>query len=263
MSQTKMVFQRLEKKYIITQAQRKLLLEKVGDKLKNDIFDASTICNIYFDTDQYFLINTSIQKPPYKEKLRLRSYGIPNSNSLVYLEIKKKYKGIVNKRRISLTLSQAQELLKNNTLPKESTQILSELAYFIKYYQPKPKVFIAYERNALIGSDDNELRITFDSQLRRRYDELDFTYGSHGKLLLNPDQVLMEIKAANAYPLWLTHVLSDMKVYPTSFSKYGTAYMNDMVKEKKLILSKGQSYGETLNIDSYQQKEAAICLQAY
>lgn len=262
MAKTKMVFQRLEKKYIITQEQKKLFLEKAGNRLKTDLYDASTICNIYFDTDQFALINRSIQKPPYKEKLRLRSYGILKSDSDIYLEIKKKYKGTVNKRRISLTLTQAQELLKHNKLPNKSTQISTELAYFMNFYQPKPKIFIAYERNAWIGNEDKELRITFDTQLRRRYDRLSFTDGDSGKLLLNKNQALMEIKVANAYPLWLTHILSEMKLYPTSFSKYGTAYMSDIVKEKKLILPKESAYSEA-SVFGYQQKEAYSCLQAY
>lgn len=262
MAKTKMVFQRLEKKYIITQEQKKLFLEKAGNRLETDLYDASTICNIYFDTDQFALINRSIQKPPYKEKLRLRSYGILKSDSDIYLEIKKKYKGTVNKRRISLTLTQAQELLKHNKLPNKSTQISTELAYFMNFYQPKPKIFIAYERNAWIGNEDKELRITFDTQLRRRYDRLSFTDGDSGKLLLNKNQALMEIKVANAYPLWLTHILSEMKLYPTSFSKYGTAYMSDIVKEKKLTLPKESAHSEA-SVFSYQQKEAYSCLQAY
>ena len=262
MAQTKMVFQRLEKKYIITQAQKMLFLEKAGTHLKNDLFDASTICNIYFDTDQYALINRSIQKPPYKEKLRLRSYGNPNSDDTVYLEIKKKYKGTVNKRRIALTITQAQELLQHRTLPKENTQILRELAYFMKFYQPTPKIFIAYERNAWIGSEDKELRITFDTQLRRRYDRLSFTDGDDGKPLLNHNQALMEIKVANAYPLWLTHILSELKLYPASFSKYGTAYMRDIVTAKQLTLSNEFTCREA-SAFGYQQKEAYSCLQAY
>lgn len=264
MAQTKMVFQRLEKKYIITQEQMELLIKKAGDKLKNDVFDAATICNIYFDTDQYSLINASVQKPPYKEKLRMRSYGIPNADSNVYLEIKKKYKGIVNKRRISMPLSQAQRLLNDNMLPCHNTQIQAELAYFMEYHKPKPKVFIAYERMALIGRIDQELRITFDSHIRRRHDQLDFTCGTYGKEILPQNQILMEIKVPGAYPLWLTHILSDMKLYPTSFSKYGSVFLADIIKGKQLPLYKQQKQHQSIQTTiSELQKEAYSCLQAY
>lgn len=264
MTATKMVFQRLEKKYIITQEQMELLLEKANDKLTNDIFGASTICNIYFDTDQYHLINTSVQKPPYKEKLRMRSYGVANEESCIYLEIKKKYKGIVNKRRISLSLSMAQALLNEGKLPLHDTQIQTEIAYFINYYKPKPKVFIAYERTALIGSEDKELRITFDSQIRRRYEQLDLSRDAYGKQLLAPKQILMEIKVPHTYPLWLTHILSELKFYPTSFSKYGNIFLEDIIKGKQLPLAAQATYqNKKSGILEPQKEESYSCLQAY
>lgn len=265
MTNTKTVFQRLEKKYLITQQQKQQILKQAGNYLTADEFQASTICNIYFDTEQYSLITTSIQKPPYKEKLRLRSYGIPNEESIVFLEIKKKWQGIVNKRRIPMTLVEAAAYIQTHTSQKAS-QIQAEIDYFMRYYQPLPKVYLAYERMAMVGVIDTELRITFDEAIRRRYDHLDLAYGDQGELLLTPDQILMEIKVPKAYPLWLTHILSAMEVYPISFSKYGNVFIEDIVKGKQ----QSSVLGLTENCCAMQQakhtatqKERGItCLQA-
>lgn len=265
MASTKMVFQRLEKKYLMTSAQKNEFMKRAEDELEDDVFAAATICNIYFDTDQYSLITSSIQKPPYKEKLRMRSYGIANENKEVYLEIKKKCKGIVNKRRISMNLTEAAYLLEHGKLLHSNTQIHSELSYFMQYYQPKPKVFIAYERSAYSGSREADLRITFDSHIRRRYDNLDLSYGDQGDDLLKSDQILMEIKVPGAYPLWLTHILSDMKLYPISFSKYGTAFLEDIIKTKQLCNSQQVKAKQTASAHDYKrQKEGVLsCLQVY
>lgn len=262
MVNAKMVFQRMEKKYMITQAQKDEIMRRSKQLLKDDIFAAATICNIYYDTDHDSLITASIQKPPYKEKLRLRSYGINKENN-VYLEIKKKYKGIVNKRRISLYPDEAAYLLKSGKLLHQKTQIRSEIAYFLQYYQPKPKVFIAYERTAYLGIVDKDLRITFDSHIRRRYDHLDLTTNADGKELLNDDQILMEIKVPGAFPLWLTHILSDMKLYPTSFSKYGSVFVEDTLKDKQLLKSQSFRLSNDLLHETTIQEGAYSCLQAY
>lgn len=260
MASVKMVFQRLEKKYLINEAQKSELLQRASNYLTDDVFDAATVCNIYFDTDRYDLITTSLQKPPYKEKLRLRSYGVAHKDSTVYLEIKKKCKGIVNKRRISLNETEAVMLLQTGKLPHHNTQIQAEIDYFIQYYQPKPKVYIAYERSALIGKSAPDLRITFDQNIRRRYDHLDLTYETDGKTVLDDDKILMEIKVPGAYPLWLTRILSDMKLYPTSFSKYGTVFLHDMVKSKTPII---QNQDQFISNPAIQKEEAFSCLQVY
>ena len=205
-----------------------------------------TICNIYFDTDDDVLIRRSIEKPIYKEKLRLRSYGIPGQGSTEYLEIKKKYKKVVYKRRIPLTYEQAENYLQHGILPEPKTgskdQILRELRYFHEHYQPKPKVFLAYDRIALIGLDDPDLRVTFDCNIRCREDRLDPALGDDGELILPADMVLMEIKVPGAYPIWMTRILSREKLYPTSFSKYGNFY------KQKLLASLLEKNVEETNI---------------
>lgn len=236
MKATKMTFQRLEKKYLLDPKQAQAFLERANDHLEMDEFGSSTICNIYFDTDHFELITNSLQKPPYKEKLRLRSYGIPKEDSIVFLEIKKKCSGVVNKRRVAMTLKEVKEYVYHGILPKQSSQILSEIDYFISFYQPQPKVFLAYDRVPMVEIGNSDLRITFDQNIRRRYDFLQLEHGDQGTHILPQGYTLMEIKVSDAYPMWLTHVLSDLKIYPKSFSKYGTVFMEDIVKKERGML---------------------------
>ncbi len=218
------VFKRYEKKYMLNESQYEQLTAVINEHMKIDQYGKHTICNIYFDTDDYRLIRTSIEKPKYKEKLRLRSYGIPTPDSKVFLEIKKKFDGIVYKRRISFSLKEAYSYLTNGTYPAEDTQIKKEIDYFISYYHPTPKMYIAYDRIAYFCEDDANFRITFDSNIRYRKEDLFLDHGDHGDTLLDEAMHLMELKIAGAIPLWLVHAMSDLKIYPTSFSKYGTIY---------------------------------------
>lgn len=233
MKENKLIFQRLEKKYLIHETQKELFLKSAMPYLTMDTFGSSTICNIYYDTDSYELITNSIQKPPYKEKLRLRSYGVCDKNAIVFLEIKKKYKGIVHKRRIPLTISEAQKYLNQGIKPSKQSQILEEIDYFLAFYRPKPKVFLAYDRLPLTGIQQPDLRITFDTNLRRRYDRLSLLEGDQGSLLLPKEMTIMEIKVKEAYPLWLTNLLNENGIYPNSFSKYGTAFQKDVIEKER------------------------------
>lgn len=232
--QTSYVFERIEKKYLLSEDKFNLFFQRIEPYMTIDKFGLHTICNIYYDTDKYDLIRTSLEKPQYKEKLRLRSYGVPGENNNVFLEIKKKYKKTVYKRRISLKLSEAENYLENGIKPEKNNQILNEIDYFINFYKPKKKVFIAYDRVALFGNEDENLRITFDVDLRSRSCDLDLKKGDYGKPMDNFNGYLMEIKVSQALPLWLVHILSELQIYPASFSKYGNIYKQDLIRENSL-----------------------------
>ncbi|PHV69351.1 molecular chaperone [Sporanaerobium hydrogeniformans] len=238
MAGTIYVFKRVEKKYLLTADKYEQLLEAIEPYMMRDEYGEHTIGNIYYDTATYELISRSIEKPKYKEKLRLRSYGIPNKQDKVYLELKKKYKGTVFKRRISLTLEEAERYLEKGIRPQKENQILKELDYFIAFYKPSPKVYIAYDRTAYFGKEDNAIRITFDHNIRSRQYALNLGAGTQGEMILNKDQYLMEIKVTGAIPMWLTRILSRLEIYPSSFSKYGTIYKESIlpVKEESLCL---------------------------
>lgn len=222
------IFKRYEKKYILTKEQYKRFVEETSERLTVDQYGKHTICNIYFDTKNYSLIRSSIEKPVYKEKLRLRSYGVPDMDSTVFLEIKKKYDGVVYKRRISLSYNEAMNYLEKGVPPDNKSQIFKEIDWLLNFYKAKPKVFIAYDRIAMYGVKDEELRITFDTAIRSRFEDLDLAMGDSGRLLLPKDNYLMEIKAAGAMPLWLARTLSELRIMPVSFSKYGNVYKRKM-----------------------------------
>ena len=203
------VFERTEKKYIITVKQRRQLLEKIGEYIKPDEYGESTICSLYFDTDDYRLIRNSIEKPVYKEKLRLRSYSTPKQDSKVFLELKKKYKGVVYKRRRTLEYKTAMDYVNNGNLPDDS-QIMKEIDWAMHFYNGlKPKMFIAYDRTAFYSKTDFNLRITFDKNVRFRTENLELSKGSYGERILSPEMCIMEIKALQAMPLWLTSALNE------------------------------------------------------
>lgn len=223
-------FKRFEKKYLLTPAQYDALLDGMRPYMQADQYGRYTICNIYYDTDNFQLIRTSLESPIYKEKLRLRSYGVPTDGQQVFVEIKKKFDHVVYKRRAVLPCAEAAAYLAGQTRPRAEDQICREIDWFLKTYQPSPRVFIAYDRTALAGIENRDLRVTFDTNLRWREEELDLRRGDHGAPLLPGDRILMEIKIPGTAPVWLGHLLSESGVFPTSFSKYGTCYRQNLLE---------------------------------
>lgn len=230
------VFRRVEKKYLLSTEQYCALMEKITPFIVPDKYARYTICNIYYDTDHFDLIRRSVEKPEYKEKLRLRSYGVPNGEDKAFIEIKKKYKGVVYKRRVKCALREAEQYLRTGQKPENAGQILNEIDYFMKFYHPVPKLYLAYDREAYFAADNPELRITFDRNIRSRETELNLSAGDSGNYLLKEGQYLMEIKAAYAFPLWLVKTLSELEIYPVSFSKYGKIYTNSIIRRNESCL---------------------------
>ncbi len=234
------VFSRYEKKYLLTEAQYQSISSVIADHIDLDAFNREhglyTICNIYYDTPDDQLIRKSLSKPVYKEKLRLRSYGVPASCDRGYLEIKKKFKGKVYKRRTPIIIEEADSLAREGILPSNkelcNLQVLDEIAFFVSRYDLKAKAYIAYDRLAF-GQDD--LRVTFDTNIRTRRKELSLPLGDHGERLLDDDLWLMEVKVSQSMPLWLSELLSAEHVFSQSFSKYGREYINSVSGSKKTV----------------------------
>ncbi len=223
MSET--VFKRYEKKYLLTSEQERDFLRLLDGRMIIDQYGLHTICNIYFDTPDFDLIRHSIEKPIYKEKLRLRSYGIPESDDAkVYVELKKKFKGIVYKRRVGLKLRDAEAYLYDGIHPAKDNQIMREIDWFLKTNPVEPKVYLAYDRRAFYGLEDNSIRLTLDKNIRCRRKKLRLGEGAVGEQLLDEDMTLMEIKLPEYMPTWMAYILSELKIAPVSISKYGTYY---------------------------------------
>lgn len=217
--------QRYEKKYMLTEATYEEFIRRVGDRLVPDKFANSFISNIYFDTPDFLLIRRSIDGPVYKEKFRVRTYGVPTDKTKTFCEIKKKYKGIVYKRRIDMAYTKAYDFAANRVPIEKPSQISREIDWLLSYYEGiGPAMYISYDRYSLAGTDESSARVTFDRNITWRTHDLDLRKGSYGNRLLPDGYVLMELKIPDATPLWLTEILDDLHIYPISFSKYGNAY---------------------------------------
>lgn len=220
------VFKRYELKYLLTEEQKQKVLAAMKPYMELDQYGRTTIRNIYFDTDSYRLIRRSIDKPAYKEKLRIRSYDKASPESTVFVELKKKYKHVVYKRRVSLTEREAMAWMHGTAHDRhENAQISEEVDYFLRYYKTlRPTVFLSYEREAYYATDGTDFRVTFDDTILCRQEDLSLESDVYGTPLLPEGMTLMEIKCSGGIPLWMTRVLSEEHIYKASFSKYGTAY---------------------------------------
>ena len=224
------IFKRQEVKFMLTQAQFLLIYQIITKNVPPDRFGKYLVQSIYFDTNNWDVIRASIEKPVYKEKLRLRCYGVPGENSPVYLELKKKYKGMVHKRRIDFLMDDLKDKTPREIAATENSQVGRELDFYMRVMPVYEKAHISYNREAY--TDSNGLRVTFDTGIRFRTNMLDYQNPSGGLEVLPEGYTVMEVKTLGGMPLWLAHALSEFRIFPTSFSKYGTGY-------KKYILQRG------------------------
>ncbi len=228
-------FRRVEKKYIITKEQYLALKDAIKNQMIGDEFGESTICNIYFDTNQYDLIRNSIAKPVYKDKVRLRSYNIPKMDGSVYLEVKRKYEDVVSKRRIGMKLNEFYDYLRDEKDSNDKNQIKRELNYYFNHYGLVPTMYLSYHRVAYYDKDNKDFRLTFDNNIIAREYDLSLEKGSYGENILEKDQYIMEVKTLGAMPIWFVRTLEELNIVPGSFSKYGTAYTKLVLKADKKI----------------------------
>lgn len=230
----KMVFKRREKKLLLTGEQFRSVKEKItehGMVYDDYCVNGSTysIYNVYYDDPYSSVIRRSVAHPKFKEKFRVRAYSVPkNDDDLVYLEIKRKIKGVVVKRRVGMSYKEAKEFLSDGTLPNKDKyldkRVLKEIQYYFSVYSVSPAVFISYDRIAFFDSKDPEFRVTFDRNIQTRRFDLSLSKGAYGEQLLGENEVLMEIKISGAIPKWFTDILAEEKIYISGFSKYGNEY---------------------------------------
>lgn len=251
-----MKFKRYEVKFKINRSQYEKIQDELREHMTPDKHGRSTIFSLYFDTPDFRLIRRSMEHPDYKEKLRLRSYGLVSPGQPVFLELKKKYDKVVYKRRIEMTEPEAVEFCRqasgeqytawNHRLHDEpddnrsdttresysDRQIKKEIQYALQFYPNlKPRMLLSYEREAWYEKGNHDFRITFDQNLLWRENDLDLHTGVFGKQIIPEDEIIMEVKTGMGIPLWLTQILTREKIYKTSFSKYATAYRQKVVAE--------------------------------
>lgn len=230
---SQMIFQRYEMKYLLNRKQKEAILAAMEPYMEPDAYGRSTIRNIYYDTDNYRLVRKSLEQPVYKEKLRVRSYGQVEPGDRVFVELKKKYEGVVYKRRIHIPEMAAMEYLAGRKAAPDKSQIAEEIDYFLQFYGTlAPKVFLSYEREAYFTGKPSEFRVTFDENILWRETDLSLEKGVYGTPILKQGQTLMEIKTPGSIPLWMVKLLSEEEIRKTSFSKYGNAYTEIYNREK-------------------------------
>lgn len=227
-------FKRREMKFLLSGEKFKTLIEEIAPYMTEDEFGRHSILNIYLDNHNNDLIRSSLGKPVYKEKLRLRTYGsAAKDDSDAFLEIKKKFRGITYKRRLELPYKQLFDYITGGVIPEKRGQVFEEIDYFIKRMNLKPKIVICYDRTAFYGNDDKEFRLTFDGNIRYRREDLDLRSGDYGERLTTQPFTVMEVKSAGAIPIWLVRILSKNKIYCGSFSKYGNIYAGEVRQKLK------------------------------
>lgn len=224
-------FKRFELKYLLTRPQKEALLKAMEPHMKLDQYGRTTIRNIYYDTPNYRLIRASIERPVYKEKLRVRSYRQLSPGEEAFVELKKKFKKVVYKRRLSMACEAAEEWLRGEDREQPPGQIGEEIHYFRDFYRDlRPTVFLSYEREAFYCPEGGEFRVTLDENILVRSEDLSLCSPVYGTPILQEGLTLLEVKAPGAIPLWMADFLTQNKIYKTSFSKYGTAYAKLLFK---------------------------------
>ncbi len=223
------IFNRQELKFIISRRQYAAMMPAISQYMGLDKHNAAgapyRLYNLYIDTADRALIRHSMTKPAvYKEKLRIRSYAPLHPDGKVFLEIKKRYKKITNKRRTQMLLRDAVEFVRTGTPPilqhYMNAQVVSELGSMLSGRRYQPTVYIDYDRMAFHALDAaSDLRLTFDTRLVSRQYRRDEVH-----CLLEPDKLIMEVKSTTNMPLWLVELLDRQGIYKQSFSKYGAEH---------------------------------------
>ena len=239
------VFHRFEKKFILTHEQYAEIAQTLCARMKiddnNKSGDMYHVRSLYYDTPHNSLISEALSTPRYKEKVRLRAYGKPQRDDIVFVEIKKKVNGVGSKRRIELPLNDAYMFLDCGRLPcsyeDDKAQVMREIYAILSRngMNLRPSALISYSRLALDGLEDKGLRITFDSDLRGQTHDLLLESEDRGTPIIDSEHVVMEVKAPAALPLWLTRQLSHRQTFARKFSKYRAIYQKTLKTEVSYV----------------------------
>ena len=233
MAEPIVVMKRYELKYLLDAAQTAFLKARLAGHMELDQYGRTAIASLYYDTPDYRLIRASLEKPPFKEKIRLRSYGLATETSPVYLELKRKAYGIVYKRRVQSTIPLVEKFFAGSGDICAGGQINREITYFRDYYgELSPACLIIYDREAYY-EPGGDLRLTIDHNPRYRVDNLTLTHSMEGAPLRPLGNTILEIKVQEAMPLWLAEILTEGRIYKNSFSKYGEAFRQQLANVRR------------------------------
>lgn len=229
------IFQRKEKKYHLSYGKYNRLIKELDLHMTRDEYGLHTINSLYYDTVNYDLISLARRKPNYREKLRIRCYGTDYVNAPYFLEIKKKVNKVIYKRRVDMNFYQVNDFINHGLLPINNS-FSDELTLMevkrILDNNVFPSVMVIYDRIALFDNLDPNFRVTFDFNMRWRKDRLNFLHDDSGSIIAPEVDVIMEVKILKSYPLWFSQLLSELKIFPQSFSKFGEVYKRYILKER-------------------------------
>jgi SPX domain protein involved in polyphosphate accumulation len=233
-------FQRHEQKYLLTGFQYHAVLSIMDEFTYPDEYGHSTVYSVYYDNDDFEIAGKVLGKSAYKEKLWLRSYGIPRPGDTVYLELKKKLNGLSYKQRIPLPFAGTEQYLDFTPANVHRNYIFNEIQWFLHSYNPYPQFMVSYDRLAFRGRENSAFRITFDSNIRCGMAGLDFSPVSLGTPLLDSGSCLMEIKTETSIPLFFSGHLAGLNIFPLSFSKYRRSF--EILLQENLINNREPRY---------------------
>ena len=222
--QTQETFKRVEDKYRVTREQACEVINRLNDHICPDLYFQYTVHSIYYDSPDCNLVVSGLAGGSYKAKVRMRGYNEVSGTSPVFIETKKKYENIVYKKRLQMPKDEAFPYMASRSTQETESNIAKEIGYMKEHYGLVPKVLISYDRICFAAKNEQDVRVTFDSGIRYRLGCLDDLNDNGTELPLGGDEVMLEIKAMDRYPMWLTKTLSDMKLRRTSFSKYAAIY---------------------------------------
>ncbi len=239
------VFNRYELKFILDKSMAQEMIQALKGHVMLDQYGDGEgfyrIINLYYDTEDHLFFHETVNRQEFRQKLRLRAYNKVSIDTPVFLEIKKKYDGVVYKRRTMLTLQDAyaflakgQEQQDYSVYDASNVQILGEVAFLKRFYSLAPKVVVSYDRQAFLGIKENDLRITFDSNLRKRESDLKLESGPWGELFMDASSYILEIKVNGRIPLWLAQILSGFQCWRQGYSKYTSSYNAELFQQEQL-----------------------------
>lgn len=229
-------FKRIETKYIVAKDDVKDLIKDLKEYVVEDDYPTSTISNIYFDTENFDVIQDALAKQHRREKIRMRTYiEKPQADSPVFLEVKSKdEEGIGHKFRLVATSQAIINLITDGKVDHQiqDPDLVQEIQRLRKRYghRLEPRMFIYYDRlslkekKSIQGYPYQKIRVTIDQNLVFRDQAVSLFDGKKGEPLLEDDFVIMEIKAPGQEPQWLKDLLEKYGLVKQKFSKYSCAY---------------------------------------
>lgn len=224
-------FNRFELKYVLSlnaaEGFRRELLAFLQPDAHGDAGGSYAVASLYYDSPDYRCYWEKLEGLRFRRKLRIRHYETPAAltpDTPVFVEIKQRINRVTQKRRVLLPYGDARRLCDARELaeyPPRDQRVVDEIYAMLWEYDLRPTSVVSYARRAYIGTEyDVGLRVTFDTNLRCRAQDLQLHDQQVGRLMTSPDQVVMEVKVNERIPYWLTELIARHNFRLTRISKY-------------------------------------------